>query len=81
VEDKFKRSNFPFGKKIKFPIEFELKILEQNKDKFRLNFAGAQTGMHYTTRRFHWMQKYKFSVTCPNALFVESKLFPLVHGI
>jgi hypothetical protein len=26
VADKFKRNNFPFGKKFKFPTEFELKI-------------------------------------------------------
>jgi hypothetical protein len=26
----FKRDNFPFGKKFKFPIEFELKIQEGN---------------------------------------------------
>jgi hypothetical protein len=26
VKDKFKRNNFPFGKKFKFPTEFELKI-------------------------------------------------------
>jgi hypothetical protein len=24
--------------------------------------------MHYVTHRSHWMQKYKFGVTCPDAL-------------
>jgi hypothetical protein len=27
--------------------------------------------MHYVTRRFHWMQKHKFGVTCSTTLFVE----------
>jgi hypothetical protein len=30
AEYKFKRSNFPFGKEFKFPIEFEVKIKEAN---------------------------------------------------
>jgi hypothetical protein len=28
--------------------------------------------MHYVTRRSHRMQKHKFGVMCPDALFVES---------
>jgi hypothetical protein len=28
--------------------------------------------MHYVTSVFHWREKYKFSVTCPSALFVKS---------
>jgi hypothetical protein len=28
--------------------------------------------MHYVTRRSHRMQKQKFSVMCPNTLFVKS---------
>jgi hypothetical protein len=28
--------------------------------------------MHYMTRRYHPMQKYKFGVACPDAFFVES---------
>jgi hypothetical protein len=28
--------------------------------------------MHYVTRRSHRMQKQKFGVTCPNAIFVDS---------
>jgi hypothetical protein len=28
--------------------------------------------MHYLTRRSHRMQKQKFSITCPEALFVKS---------
>jgi hypothetical protein len=29
------------------------------------------TGMRFMTHRAQWMQKHKFSVTCPNALFVK----------
>jgi hypothetical protein len=32
--------------------------------------------MHYVTRRSHWIQKHKFGVTCPGALFVESVPIP-----
>jgi hypothetical protein len=32
--------------------------------------------MHYVTRTSHRMEKYKFDVTCPGALFVESVLAP-----
>jgi hypothetical protein len=35
--------------------------------------------MHYVTHRSHLMQKHKFSVTCPSALFVESVLDPHEH--
>jgi hypothetical protein len=35
-----------------------------------------RTGMHYVTRRYHWMQKHKFGVTSPDALFVESVPVP-----
>jgi hypothetical protein len=35
--------------------------------------------MHYVTRRSHRIQKHKFSVTCPNALFVKSVLIPAEH--
>jgi hypothetical protein len=28
--------------------------------------------MHYVTRRSRWMQKHKFSILCPGALFVKS---------
>jgi hypothetical protein len=31
------------------------------------------------TRRSHWMQKHKFGVTCPTALFVEFLLVPPKH--
>jgi hypothetical protein len=27
--------------------------------------------MHYMTRKSHWMQKHKFDITCPGALFME----------
>jgi hypothetical protein len=37
------------------------------------------TRMHYVTRRSHRMQKHKFSVTCPDALFIESVAVPLEH--
>jgi hypothetical protein len=32
----------------------------------------GRTGMHYVTYISQWMQKHKFSITCPGALFVES---------
>jgi hypothetical protein len=35
--------------------------------------------MHYETCRSHQMQKHKFIVTCPNALFVKSVLVPPEH--
>jgi hypothetical protein len=33
--------------------------------------------MHYVTRISYWMQKHKFDVTCPNALFMETTPVPL----
>jgi hypothetical protein len=35
--------------------------------------------MHYVTRRFQRVQKYKFSVTCLGALFMESVTVPSEH--
>jgi hypothetical protein len=35
--------------------------------------------MHYVTRRSHWVQKHMFSITCPDALFVESVPVPPEH--
>jgi hypothetical protein len=35
--------------------------------------------MHHVTHRSHWMQKHKFGVTCPGALFMKSTLGPLEH--
>jgi uncharacterized membrane protein YsdA (DUF1294 family) len=35
--------------------------------------------MHYVTDRSHRMQKHRFGVTCPSALFVESVLVPPEH--
>jgi hypothetical protein len=35
--------------------------------------------MHYVTYRSHRMQKHKFGVTCPGALFVESVPVPPEH--
>jgi hypothetical protein len=35
--------------------------------------------MHYVTCRSHQMQKYKFSVMCPSALFVISVPVPPKH--
>jgi hypothetical protein len=32
--------------------------------------------MHYVTRRYHRIQKHKFGVKCPDALFVESEPVP-----
>jgi hypothetical protein len=43
VVDKFKRNNFPFGKKFKFPTEFDLKFRKQKQVAFGLNFKGVQT--------------------------------------
>jgi hypothetical protein len=31
----------------------------------------GRTRVHYMTRRSHWMQKYKFGVTCPVVIFME----------
>jgi hypothetical protein len=35
--------------------------------------------MHYVTHRSHRMQKQKFGVTCPDALFIKSILVPPGH--
>jgi hypothetical protein len=35
--------------------------------------------MHYVTCRSHRRQKYKFGVTCPDALFMETALGPPEH--
>jgi hypothetical protein len=35
--------------------------------------------MHYVTHRFHLMQKQKFDITCPDALFVKSIPVPPDH--
>jgi hypothetical protein len=35
--------------------------------------------MHSVTSRTHRMQKHKFDVTCPSALFVETAPVPLEH--
>jgi hypothetical protein len=36
-------------------------------------------GMHYVTRKSHRMQKHKFSVLCPDALFTETTPSPPSH--
>jgi hypothetical protein len=36
--------------------------------------------MHYFTSISHQMQKYKFGVTCPSKLFVDSVLVPPEHA-
>jgi hypothetical protein len=56
-KDKFKRNNFPFGKKFKFPTEFELQIQELNCIEFGLNFKGVQTfweKFHKCTKNISW---------------------------
>jgi hypothetical protein len=35
--------------------------------------------MHYVSHRSHQMQKHKFGVTCPDALFKEIALGPTEH--
>jgi hypothetical protein len=35
--------------------------------------------MHYVTCRLHKMQKHKFGITCPDALFMEIALSPPEH--
>jgi hypothetical protein len=35
--------------------------------------------MHYATRISYWMQKHKFDITCPDALFTETTLGPPEH--
>jgi hypothetical protein len=37
--------------------------------------------MHYVTRKSHRMQKHKFYITCPSALFMETILGPPKHEI
>jgi hypothetical protein len=37
-------------------------------------FMYGRTGMHNMTRRSHQMQKHKFDVMCPSALFMEIAL-------
>jgi hypothetical protein len=37
--------------------------------------------MNYVTRRSHQMQKHKFGVTCPRALFMETAPGPPKHEI
>jgi hypothetical protein len=39
----------------------------------------GRTRKHYVTCRSHQMQKHKFSVTCPRALFLESVPVPPEH--
>jgi hypothetical protein len=35
--------------------------------------------MHYVTCRSHGMQKHKFDVMCPDALFMETSIVPPEH--
>jgi hypothetical protein len=39
----------------------------------------GHTGTHYVIRRSPWMQKQKFSVTCPGTFFDESIPVPPEH--
>jgi hypothetical protein len=42
VVDNFERDNFPFGKKFKFPTEFEIKKIRKQSDlEFGLNLKGV----------------------------------------
>jgi hypothetical protein len=43
-----------------------------------LLWAG-RTGVHYVTRKSHWMQKHMFGVMCRGALFMEITLDPPEH--
>jgi hypothetical protein len=57
-------------------VEYVLVPPEQEKYCVVVSRPG-RTGMHYVTRRYHRMQRQKFSITCPGALFVESVQVPL----
>jgi hypothetical protein len=35
--------------------------------------------MHYAPRRYHRMQKHKFTITCPSALLMETTSVPPQH--
>jgi hypothetical protein len=35
--------------------------------------------MHYVTHKPRWMQKHRFGITCPSALFVETASGPPEH--
>jgi hypothetical protein len=56
----------------------ELVPLEHEKECVQVSRIG-HTGIHYVTRRSHRMQKHKFNITCPDALFVESASIPPEH--
>jgi hypothetical protein len=43
------------------------------------HFTPGRTRMHNVSRRSHRMQKHKFRVTCPEALFVKSVSLPTEH--
>jgi hypothetical protein len=45
----------------------------------RRRFIPRSNAMHYVTRRSNQMQKHKFDVTYPGALFVESIPVPPEH--
>jgi hypothetical protein len=50
--------------------------LEHEKYCVDVSWLG-RTGMHYVTRRSHWIPKHKFCKTCPGTIFVESIPVPL----
>jgi hypothetical protein len=39
----------------------------------------SHTEMHYVTYRSQQMQKHKFDLMCPDALFMETVLVPAKH--
>jgi hypothetical protein len=57
-----------FVESVPFPPEHEKECIDVTRP--------GDTVMHFVTRRYHWMQKHKFGVRCPNAFFVESVLVP-----
>jgi hypothetical protein len=61
-------------------VEFVTVPLEHEKYCVNVSQLG-HNGMHYVTRRSHWMRKDKFSVMCIDALFVESILVPPEHAL
>jgi hypothetical protein len=58
-------------------VESVLVPPEHDKDYIDVSRPGdGCTEMYYVTRKSYWMQKKKFSVPCPSALFVESVPVP-----
>jgi hypothetical protein len=68
VEDKFKRSNFPFGKEFEFQMDFELKIQEANEIWMQIEFKRASNLLGKINKftkilAWHDLQYFEFRLT------------------